>query len=149
VSTDFRIPRNGWTLVCDGAKALVLENEGDAELVNRALVRVMEAPSPPTRELGTDRPGRTHQAGLSGRSAVEDTDWHDQAETEFLATVVREVEGMVRRCEIKSLLVVAPPRALGVLRDKFPASLQAIVTAELAKDLVRLPTEEIERHLAG
>jgi protein required for attachment to host cells len=51
--------------------------------------------------------------------------------------------------EIKSLLVVAPPRALGVLRDKFPASLQAIVTAELAKDLVRLPTGEIERHLAG
>jgi protein required for attachment to host cells len=36
-----------------------------------------------------------------------------------------------------------------MLRDKFPASLQAIVTAELAKDLARLPIEEIERHLAG
>jgi protein required for attachment to host cells len=56
---------------------------------------------------------------------------------------------MVRRCGIKSLLVVAPPRALGVLRDKFPASLQAIVTAELVKDLAQLPSEEIEQHLAG
>lgn len=46
-------------------------------------------------------------------------------------------------------LSFAVNRALDMLRDKFPASLQAIVTAELAKDLARLPIEEIERHLAG
>ncbi len=51
--------------------------------------------------------------------------------------------------EVKSLVIVAPPRALGVLRQAYPHTLRAAVQAEIDKDLVRLPVHEIEKHLAG
>ena len=51
--------------------------------------------------------------------------------------------------EVKSLIIVAPPRALGVLRQAYSHNLRAAVRAEIAKDLVRLPVHEIEKHLAG
>jgi protein required for attachment to host cells len=36
-----------------------------------------------------------------------------------------------------------------VLRQAYPHTLRAAVQAEIAKDLVRLPVHEIEKHLAG
>ena len=49
--------------------------------------------------------------------------------------------------EVKSLVIVAPPRALGVLRQAYSHNLRAAVQAEIDKDLVRLPVHEIEKHL--
>jgi protein required for attachment to host cells len=51
--------------------------------------------------------------------------------------------------QAKSLILVAPPRALGVLRQTYSHNLRAAVRAEIDKDLVRLPVHEIEEHLAG
>ncbi len=143
------IPRRGWVLVCDGAKALVLQNEGDAELVNLKLVEVLEHDGAAAHTLGTDRPGRVHQSHGDSRSAVEMVDLHDAAETAFLKRIADELGGLLQARQARSLVVVAPPKALGVLRDEFPHFLRTIVTHELGKDLVGLPIPQIERHLAG
>jgi len=50
--------------------------------------------------------------------------------------------------EVKSLVIVAPPRALGVLRQAYSHILRAAVHAEIDKDLVRFPVHKIEKHLA-
>ena len=47
----------------------------------------------------------------------------------------------------KSLVVVAPPRALGMLRPAYSHALKGAVRAELDKDLVKMPVHEIEKHL--
>ena len=47
----------------------------------------------------------------------------------------------------KSLIVIAPPRALGMLRPAYSAALKAAIRCELDKDLVKLPVHEIEKHL--
>ena len=44
--------------------------------------------------------------------------------------------------------MVAPPRALGVIRQAYSSSLRGAVHAEVDKDLVKLPVHEIEKHLA-
>jgi len=44
--------------------------------------------------------------------------------------------------------VVAPPRALGVLRQAYSHKLRAALRAEIDKDLVKLPLYQIEKHLA-
>jgi len=46
--------------------------------------------NPPTRELGTDRPGRfpTHSAQLS---SVADTDWHGLFKTEAAALTAEKI----------------------------------------------------------
>ena len=52
-----RIPHDCWVLACDGARALVMRNEGNAELLNLVLVDSTTRPEPPTQMLGSDREG--------------------------------------------------------------------------------------------
>ena len=47
-----------------------------------------------------------------------------------------------------SAILIAPPRALGVLRQTYSHNLRAAVRAEIDKDFVKLPLHEIEEHLA-
>ncbi|WP_439814240.1 host attachment protein [Zavarzinia sp. CC-PAN008] len=142
------IPRNGWVLVCDGAKALTFRNEGSAVNCDLQTVDVMAHQAAKTSELGSDRPGRVQQSHGTARSGVEQTDYHDLEEQAFLARVAAAIDAAVREHEIRSLVVVAPPRALGVLRKELSDAVCAVVTQEIPKDLVGMPTSEITRHLA-
>jgi protein required for attachment to host cells len=138
-----------WVVVCDGAKALVLENTGDIKFPNLKTVEVFEQKNPATHELGTDAPGRSHSSVGHGRSAVQQTDWHTLAEEAFLLKLVARLDAAVAAGKTKSLIVVAPPRALGVIRPAYSAALRTAVRAEIDKDFVKLPVHEIEKHLTG
>ncbi len=142
--------RNGeWVVVCDGAKALVLENTGDAKFPNLKTIEVFEQKDLTTREQGADAPGRTHSSVGHGRSAVTQTDWHDQAEQTFLTDLVHHLDAAVGAGRTKSMIVIAPPRALGMLRPAYSHGLKGAVRAELDKDLVKMPVHEIEKRLSG
>ena len=144
-----KIRQGDWVIVCDGKKALVLVNIGDEKFLNLKTREVHEHPDLKTRELGTDAPGRAFNSVGAGRSAMEPTDWHKQEEDRFLQKLVGQLDHAVNAGEVKSLIIVAPPRALGVLRQAYSHNLRAAVQAEIDKDLVRLPVHEIEKHLAG
>ena len=47
------------------------------------------------------------------------------------------------------MILVAPPRALGMIRPAYSHALRAAVRAELDKDMVKLPIHEIEKHLTA
>ncbi len=49
-----KIRQGDWVVVCDGRKALVLENAGDEKFLNLRTREVYEHPDPKTHELGTD-----------------------------------------------------------------------------------------------
>ena len=146
---DLLIRSGEWVAVCDGAKALLLCNEGDAKFPNLKTVKVFTQEDLATREQGTDAPGRAMNSVGGARSAVGQTDWHDQSEQIFLARFVEYLDASVREGKIKSLIVVAPPRALGVLRPAYTQPLRSIVRVEIDKDLVKLPVHVIEKHLTG
>lgn len=141
------LPARSWVLVCDGAKALMLHNEGDALQPKLATVAVFDEPQPPSRDLGTDRPGRVHASHGAGRSATEETDLHEQAEADFLARIAGALDQVVRDREVKNLLLVAPPKALGLLRGKLSPAVKGVVSAEVGKDLTGMPVDQIGRHL--
>jgi len=142
--------RNGeWVVVCDGAKALILENAGDAKFPNLKTIEVFEQKDLPTRELGTDAPGRAHSSVGYGRSSYQQTDWHVQAEEAFLTQLVQHLDAAVAAGKTKSMIIVAPPRALGVLRPAYSHTLKDAVRAEVDKDFVKMPVHEIEKHLSG
>ncbi len=138
-----------WVVVCDGAKALVLENVGDAKFPNLKTLEVLEQKDLATHELGTDRPGRSFSSVGSGRSAVQQTDWHNQAEQAFLTSLAHHLDKAVASGKTKSLILVAPPRALGMIRPAFSHALKGAVRVELDKDLVKHPVHDIEKHLTG
>ena len=145
---DTKIDHGMWVVVCDGAKALVLENAGSRKTPHLRTREVYQHDDPKTRELGTDRPGRSFSSVGHGRSAMEQTDWHDQAEQRFLARLAARLDKAVLGGETPSLIVVAPPRAIGMLRKEFSTHVRQAIRAEVEKDYVMMPIDEITRHLA-
>lgn len=138
-----------WVVVCDGGKALVLENAGDDKFPNLKTRETFAHDNPKTHEQGTGAPGRSHDSTSPSRSAVEQTDWHDQAEQAFLHRLAGHLGKAVEAHQAQSIVLVASPRALGMIRPAYSHALKAAIRAEIAKDLVKLPVYEIEKHLAG
>ena len=142
------IPTGALVMVGDGRRALFLRNTGTPRHVELLTEQVMEIDNPPTHEQGSDRPGRVHEAALSGRrSALEPTDWHDIEEHRFARKVAAAMEQMVRAGWAKALIVVAPPKTLAELRNAFHPDVKAYIVAEINKDLTRHPLGEIEKQL--
>jgi protein required for attachment to host cells len=144
-----KIRTHDWVVVCDGRKALILENQGDEITPNLRMKEVREHPDPPTHAQGVEPPGRVQPSVGTARSAVEQTDWHDRAEAEFLAGLARELDAVVTREPRKHLILVAPPRALGKLRQTYSPAVRRALKAEIDKDWVKTPIDEIERQLVG
>ncbi len=142
-----RIRKGDWIVVCDGSRALVLENQGDSKYPNLRKTAVHEHKERPTHELGVDAPGRIRKSYGTARSAVEQTDWHEVSERKFLLDLVDDLEAAVTGKPRRRLIIVAPPRALGILRDAYSPVVRAAISAELDKDWVKLPLEEIEKRL--
>jgi len=147
MSMDMKIDHGMWVVVCDGAKALVLENSGNRKTPNLKTLEVYEHDDPKTQEIGTDKPGRSFSSVGHGHSAMEQTDWHDQEERRFLAKLAARLDKAVLGGETPSLIVVAPPRAIGMLRREFTSHVRQAIRAEVEKDYVKLPIGEITRHL--
>ena len=148
--SELLIQHGEWVVVCDGTKALVLENAGDAKFPNLKTIKVFAQKDLATHELGSDAPGRAFSpANPGGRSTVEQTDWHDQSEQAFLTKLAHHLDAAVTSGKTKSLIMVAPPRALGMIRPAYSQAVRGAVRAELDKDLVKHPVDQIEKHLTG
>lgn len=136
-----------WIAVADGGKALVLENRGTDLAPDLAVLSVREMQNPPTREQGTDRPGR-YPDPQHHRSAVEDTDWHRFAEERFAA----EFAAMLNRAGAAGLfdrlVLIAPPRALGDLRPHLGREVSDRLAVEIDRDLTNHPVPEIAAHVS-
>lgn len=143
------IAAKAWVIVCDGAKALFLQNIGTAQSVSLAVVEQMSQPDEAAHDLGSDRPGRAFQSEGSARSAMEETDWHEKAEADFLLAVAGRLAALVEDGDIQDMVLIAPPKALGLLRPALGAGINNVLRTEIAKDYVKLPIAEIEKHLAA
>ena len=144
-----RLEPGEWVVVCVGRKALILENVGDEKFPNLRTKEVHEQKNPATHEQGTDAPGRSFNSVGNRRSSVGQTDWHAQAEAEFLQDLVGRLDAAIGAGEVKSIIIVAPPKALGVIRQAYSPTLRQAVRAEIDKDFLKLPVHEIEKHLVG
>ena len=134
-------------LVCDGSRAVFYRNVGTATAISLRAIASLNEPHPPNRELGSDRPGRTYDAMDGSRSAVESTDWHQVAEDRFMHTVAARLDDLVRAETVPALLLIAPPHALGIVRELLTDTVRKIETGELAKDLVKTPKAKLEHYL--
>jgi len=142
------IPRNGLVFVGDGQKALFLRNIGNAKFPNLTTERVFTDENPPTREQGTDRPGRGFKrAATHRRSSMEMTDWHELEKERFAEKVATAMEQLVRTDSIKAIVVVAPSRTLAKLRRAVPPDVKQRIIAEVEKNLTKHTVWDIERKL--
>jgi len=136
-----------WVLVADGRKALFLENVTDAEAPNLVIRRVEEQDLPPNREQQSDRPGRMADPGPGQRSGLAGADWHELDEARFATDMAEILYRMAHRGVFGRLVVVAPPKTLGTLRDHLHKEVAQRVVAEIAKDLTNHPGDKLEKVL--
>lgn len=142
--TEITLKHGIWVVVADGEKALFLKNEGDATYPNLQVIRHMEQENPPTREQGTDRPGRYHDGPSPHRSAVEETDWQRLSKERFADEIAERLYKMAHRGDLDELVIVAPPLVLGEMRRKMHKEVSSRVSAEIPKTLTNRPVWDIE-----
>jgi protein required for attachment to host cells len=137
-----------WFLVADGARARIVETTGSNKEVRMVDLGQLEAESRPSRELGSDRPGRVSESVGQQRHAIEPRkDPHRGLETLFAHQLVDILDERLASKSFDRLVLVAPPVMLGDLRKALSEALRAVVAAEVAKDLTKVATNELMRHL--
>ena len=145
--TKMKIGTGDWIVVCDGRKALILENRGDRLFPNLHTREVHEQPDLSTHAQGSDAPGRVRQSTGAARSSIEQTDWHDESERLFLKTLADRLDTAVTTGETSAVTIVASPRALGMIRTDYTSAVRNALQGEIAKDLIKMPVHEIETQL--
>lgn len=146
--SDIKLEHGVWVVVADGEKALFLRNQGDNEYPTLEVVREVKDDNPPTREQGTDRPGRhSDGAGNPHNSGYEETDWHQLEKDRFASGIADKLYKLAHRNAFEKLILVAPASVLGEMRKLMHKEVSDKITAEVAKTLTNHPIHEIEKLL--
>jgi len=140
--------KNNWIVVADAATARIFVLAGPRQRINLEPVREMGTELKPSREIGSDRPGRTHDRAGYGRHAEEPpTDPKRYAKASFAREVAQLLDDERRKNAFARLTVVAPPQFLGDLRGAMSGELRALVDTEINKDLTHLSVHELTPQL--
>ncbi len=139
-----------WFVVADGAKARILARRGTTGVLESAsnLCFAEAEARVPTREVGADRPGRVHESADVTRHAMAPrVDWHRFAKERFARDVAGALERAAGEKLYDALVLVAPPRTLGDLRQALGKHAGARVTREIGKDLTNISDHDLPAHL--
>lgn len=137
-----------WFVIADGARARILAHEGAEGPLELVMDREHEASRERTRELGSDRPGRSFERWTSARHGMEPpADWHRFEKRKFVENLAEILDDACTRQQFDHLVLVAPPRILGFLRKALAEATKGKVTAEIPKDLTTVPLHELPDRL--
>jgi protein required for attachment to host cells len=137
-----------WVVVTDGAGYRIFSCARPGGPMSLVEQRAFPEAKKPTRELGAERPGRNQMGRFGARHAFDNkVDWHDQAEREVARDLARLLNQRRRDKRFDTLVLVAPPRALGDVREFLNPKDFGKNVREVAKDLTHLTKLEIEEYL--
>lgn len=137
-----------WILVCDGARARILVNRGRKTGLREIENAEHEDARRPTRELGTDKPGRAYEStGASRHAMAPPTDWHRFEKAHFAKEMASIVNAAALEGRFDRLVLVAPPRVLGDLREALGPQARERVVGEIGKDLTNVSVHDLGSHL--
>lgn len=138
-----------WILIADGSKARIARNDGPGRGVKAVSGGEFHGRNLPSREIASDRPGRSFDSAGRGRHAMEPpTDPREHEKQAFITRVAAFLDKKAKQGSYDRLVLVAPPRVLGYLRNGLSDAVRHKVTAELGKDLTQVPLHELVDYLA-
>lgn len=139
-----------WVVVAESSRARVFEAATPAADLVEIEDRVHPAGRLHERDLVSDRPG--HDSGEAG-SGPHVLDESRPAHIEEMHKFAREIAGRLEQGlndkDYDRLVLVAPPKFLGVLREVLPERVAGCVAETLHKDLVQHGPEEVRAQIAG
>jgi len=144
------LPNQALVLVADGKKMLFLRNEGDQNQIDLRTEAHDERDDRKDSDIKSDAPGTIGQsAGYSGRVAYEETDFHQQEEDLWVKDAAAELKRRALRNDFADLVIVAPPKALGVLRKELHKEVERRILFTINKEMTDRPIADIEDLLVG
>ena len=139
-----------WILVAHEAGARVFENQGPGKGI--VLIEDIEHAQGRERdgEMVSDRPGRSFRknSGDPRRAAMSSSEGpHDRAVAGFARDLAHKLQQGRVHNEYQRLVLVAPPRFLGLLRASLDGPTQQLVVGSLDKDLAKVKERDLVGHL--
>jgi len=148
------LPHNALVLVADGTKVLYLRNHGDENQIDLRTESHDQREDRKDRDIKTDAPGTAAVRMSSGggdvfRPAMEETDFHQQEEDRWIKDAAEELKKRALRNDFDALAIVAPPKALGVLRKCLHKEVEKRIVCTVNKEMSGRPIPDIEGLLNG
>ena len=143
------LPHNALVLVADGRKILFFRNHGDENQIDLRTEAHDEREDRKDREIKSDAPGTTKQSGGYGRSTYEETDFQQQEEDRWVKDAAEELKVRALRNDFDALAIVAPPKALGMLKKSLHKEVERRIVCTVNKEMSGRPVPEIETLLTS
>ena len=143
------LPHNALVLVADGRKMLLFRNHGDESQIDLRTEAHDAREDRKDREIKTDAPGTVKQSLGSGHSTYEEPDFHQQEEDRWIKDAADELRTRVLRNDFDALAIVAPPKALGVLKKALHKEVERRIVCTVDKEMTGRPVPDIEALLNG
>ncbi|HET7816450.1 MAG TPA: host attachment family protein [Sphingomicrobium sp.] len=143
------LPNRALVLVADGTKVLFLRNHGDQNQIDLRTEAHDFREDRKDREIKTDAPGTQGQRWGDARPAMDEADFHDQEEVRWVKDAAAELKKRALRNDFDALAIVAPPRALGVLRKELHKEVEKRIVLTINKEMTDRPIPDIEELLVG
>lgn len=141
-------PVRTWILIADASRSRVLTSTGRNSELTRIGALDLTADHASTSDIVSDKAGRTFDSAGPGRHAYEaPTDPHRALKSAFAQRLCELLDRHVQAKDLDRLVIVAPPVMLGELRHGLTKQTQAILAADLDKDLTKVPDQEVRSHL--
>lgn len=143
-------PAKTLIVVADGSRARFFRPEAD-KLVSAGLSDLV---SPRSRQrprtLASDSPGRGFSSARGGaRHALEpQQDYHKLEKHRFMAVVAAALDAANASRAFDELILVAPRRSLGELRELLSAAVRRRICEEVPKDFTNEPVGRLRQRLA-
>jgi protein required for attachment to host cells len=143
------LPHNALVLVADGRKMLFFRNHGDENQIDLRTESHDARQDRKDRYYKTDAPGTEKQSFGYGRSTYEETDFHQLEEDRWIKDAAEELKVRVLRGDFEALAIVAPPKALGVLKKCLHKEVERRIVCTVNKEMSGRPIPDIEALLNG
>src|SRR5690349_21556906 len=144
------LPHDALVLVADGRKMLFFRNHGDENQIDlRTEAHDGRRDQRKDRDIKTDAPGTVKQSFGFGRSTYEEPDFQQQEEDRWIKDAAEELKARVLRNDFEALAIVAPPKALGVLKKCLHKEVERRIVCTVDKEMTGRPVPDIEALLNG
>ena len=143
------LPHDALVLVADGRKMLFFRNHGDENQIDLRTEAHDKRQDRKDREIKTDAPGTAKQSFGYGRSTYEEADFQQQEEDRWIKDAADELKKRVLRGDFEALAIVAPPKALGVLKKCLHKEVEKRIICTVNKEMSGRPIPDIETLLSS
>ena len=139
-------------VVADNFRARIFETTSRTGSLNERQTLLYPEARLRVQDVNSDIPSAAFNSsadknGQSRHHTSGKTDMRQQQSLRFASDIVKQLKRSQENCAFSSLILVAPSKFLGILRQQLDNNLEQSISYELHKELTQLDVDKIRAHL--